>query len=93
MRRLGLCLLVLVPTGLVGTFAPSLTLMIIQGLTGWAEVVFNGLLPLWLIIVVRFGMQISKEPLLFGGKALITILFMASLFFLYIQGVSLFYRP
>ncbi len=80
----------------LGTFIPCLLMSILipgliasDFLIGWAEVIFNGVIPIWLATRARYILKLDIKHLLPGGKAMIVLLIIASFFLVYLEGVHL----
>ncbi len=91
LKRFYACLATYIPSlcasVLIPTFVASL-----EPLLGWAEVIFNGVIPIWLATRARYILKLGVKRLLPGGKAMIIILIVASFFLVYLEGVHLLHR-
>ncbi len=80
------------------TYTPPLIILyLFQGifeeavgnLVGWAQLVFAGILPIWLVTRGRYILKEGMKPILIGGKPMIALLILVSFFLIYFQGVEL----
>ncbi|MCH9627585.1 MAG: hypothetical protein S4CHLAM2_12260 [Chlamydiales bacterium] len=93
-KRLVICGAIFVPILAMGFFIPKLTLrfleyVFLEYLVGWAEVIFNAAIPIWLIVRARYILKLQTERCLPGGKGAIIALFIAMFFLIYLEGVHI----
>ncbi len=90
-KRAALCALVFVPS-LFFTFIPSHFLNILNLVTEFGELLIGGILPIWWIWNARYTHQLSKTPLLGGGKWMLGLLGVAIFFLFYFIGINIIYQ-
>ncbi len=93
-KRLAVCGAIFVPILAISCLIPTLTLsfleyVFLEYLVGWAEVIFNAAIPIWLIVRARYILKLRTERCLPGGKGAIIALFVAMFFLIYLEGVHI----
>jgi len=87
--RLYACSGVYVPGLLICILIPIAALQSMGYLVGWAEVIFNGAIPIWLATRARYILKLEMKKILPGGKVVIFILIIATFFLIYLEGVHI----
>lgn len=74
MSRALLCLVVFVPPLLFSWNNPNMFLLALEYAGGFGEAILNGLIPISMVWIGRYRMNLSSETKLFGGKPLLLLL-------------------
>ncbi len=89
-QRLALTLLVFVPPSILAFNYPGIFIEALGVAGGFGEAFLNGLLPIALVWVGRYHMKLEGRPLLFGGRSLLALLFVFTLFIMALEAIHLF---
>lgn len=87
-KRLYIGLLSYIPAFVVSFFTAFVFDKLVVYAIGWAELIFLGILPIWLIARARYILQLSTHRFVPGGKGMLLALGVVTFFFIYIQGVE-----
>ncbi len=88
-KRIPLFLLTILPPTLISFQFPLLFGNLFNGIIGTCIIVFLGIIPLWLVIQIRYLEKIPTIPLLPGGKGTLWVFGILTFFLFYLEGVAL----
>lgn len=89
-KRLGLCLAIFVPPLLIAATHPDIFIEAIGVAGGYGEAILNGLLPILMVWVGRYIMNLRSDYPLIGGKPMLIILILLTFLIMGIETHHLF---
>lgn len=89
--RLALCLCVFVPPAIFAAFNPGIFIEAIGIAGGYGEAILNGLLPIAMVWIGRYYMNLRSGYSLYGGKAMLIVLLLFTLLIMGIETHHLFF--
>lgn len=89
-KRALLTALVFVPPTLFAAYNPGIFLVAIGIAGGYGEAILNGLLPVSLVWIGRYHLNLKGDHQLMGGKAMLALLFTLSIFIIGLESYYLF---
>lgn len=84
-RRLGLCLAVFLPPALFASIYPGIFIEAIGLAGGYGEAILNGLLPIAMVWIGRYTLNLPSRYSLFGGRPMLTLLLLITLLIMGIE--------
>lgn len=90
--RLGLCLAVFAPPAFFAAANPGIFIEAIGLAGGYGEAILNGLLPISMVWIGRYWMQLPSQYSLVGGKPMLILLFIITLIIMGIETHHLLYE-
>lgn len=89
--RLALCLAVFIPPAFFAAANPDIFIEAIGVAGGYGEAILNGILPITMVWVGRYWMNLPSQYRLFGGKPMLAGLFIFTLLIMAIETHHLFF--
>lgn len=83
--RLGLCLAVFMPPALFAASYPDIFIEAMGLAGGYGEAILNGLLPISMVWAGRYWLGLESEYSLFGGRPMLIVLLLITLFIMGIE--------
>lgn len=90
-KRLGLCLLAFIPPTIFAIVYPSIFMQMLGIAGGFGEAILNGLMPVALVWIGRYHGGLPRHDHLPGGRGLLSILFLLTLFVMGLEAYYLFW--
>lgn len=88
--RILLCLLVFLPPFILSTLDPTIFVLAISFAGGFGEALLNGLLPIALVWVGRYGRRLEGRQMLFGNRPMLLLLFAFGVFVMVLEAIFVF---
>lgn len=87
-RRFLLCVLVFLPPFFLSQGLKALPMHPFEFIEGFLNIIFIGLLPIWMVWISRYRLHFLTPHILPGGKPLLLLLLIATFYLIYFQGIE-----
>ena len=91
LNRLGLCIVVFIPPAIFAAANPDIFITAIGIAGGYGEAILNGLLPILVVWIGRYHLNLKSEYSLFGGRPMLIVLLIITFMIIGIETKQLFF--